>query len=155
MAVYPYAGQQAPAVAVGQESEVANPNECPWQHMQQKAPQELVGADGHGPLPIPAGVILPAERDLAVLESNESVVGDGNAMRILSEVMQYVFGSAEGPFCVHDPVLPKELPQETAERLGIGKTAERAMETQAVFSEEILQPRYELSAEHFAEHAYR
>jgi hypothetical protein len=88
---------------------VANPNESAWQHMQQKAPQELVGADGHGPLLIAMGVILPPERDLAVLESNQSVVGDGNTMSILSEVMQYVFGSAEGPFCIHDPVLPEEL----------------------------------------------
>lgn len=82
---------------------MANPNQCPWQHVQQKAPQELVGADGHGPLLIAMGVILPPERDLPVLESNQSVVGDGDTMRILSKVMQYVFRSAEGPFRIHDP----------------------------------------------------
>jgi len=103
---------------------VANPNESPWQHMQQKAPQKLVGADGHGPLLIPVGVILPPECDLAVLESNQSMVGDGNAMRVLSEVMQHVFGSTKGPFCIYDPILSEELPQETAERLGIGKAPE-------------------------------
>jgi hypothetical protein len=103
---------------------VTNPNESPWQHMQQEAPQKLAGADSHGPLLIPMGVILPPERDLAILESNQAVIGDGHAMRILGEVMQYMFGSAEGPFRIYDPVLPEELPQETAERLGIGQASE-------------------------------
>jgi hypothetical protein len=146
---------QCGAVAVCQEPEVANPNESPWQHMQQEAPQKLVGAYGHGPLLIPVGVIFPPERDLAVLESNQSVVGDGNAMRVLSEVMQYMFGSTKGPFCIYDPVLPEELPQETAEGLGIGEASERAMETQTALSEETLQTRHEFSSEYFAEHAYR
>src|SRR4029077_126645 len=115
---------QGGAVAVCQEPEVANPHESPWQHMQQEAPQKLVSADSHGPLLIPVGVILPPKRDLAVLESNQSMVGDGHAMRVLSEIMQHVFGSTKGPFCIYDPVLPEELPQETAERLGIGQAAE-------------------------------
>jgi hypothetical protein len=92
--------------------------------MQQEAPQKLVGADSHGPLLIPVGVILPPKRDLAILESNQSVVGDGNTMRVLSEIMQHVFASTKGPFCIYGPVLPKERPQKTAERLGIGKVSE-------------------------------
>jgi len=85
--------------------------------MQEKAPQELVGAEGHRPLFIATSVILPSERDFAILEPDQPVIGDGNPMGISGEVLQDVLGSAERPFCIYDPVVPEKLPQETMERL--------------------------------------
>jgi hypothetical protein len=83
--------------------------------MQEKAAQELVGAHGHHPLFVTPGVVLPSERDFAILEPDQPVVGDGNPMGIPGEVLQDVLGSAEWPFCVYDPVLPEKLSQETME----------------------------------------
>ena len=61
---------------------------------------------------------------MAILERNQPVIGDGHAMRIPGEVMQNVLGSAEGPFCIYDPFLLEELPQETTEQLCIGEAFE-------------------------------
>ena len=103
---------------------MANANERSWQHMQEEASQELVGAESHRPVLIVLGVVLPPERDLAVLERNQSVIRDGHAMGIASEVMQDVLRSAEGPFCIYDPFLPEELSQKATEHLGMGEAFE-------------------------------
>ena len=78
--------------------------------MKQKAPQELVGADGHHALPVTRGVVLPSERDPAILELSQSMVGDGHAMGVASEILQNVFRAAERPLGIDDPVLPEKLP---------------------------------------------
>lgn len=44
--------------------------------MQEETAQELAGADGHHPLLVTPAIVLPSERDFAVLESDQSVVGD-------------------------------------------------------------------------------
>lgn len=103
------------AVAVRQKSKMANANEPTWQHMQEKAPQELVGTDGHRPFLVTPGVVLPPERDFAILEPDQPMVGDGDPMGIPGEVLQDMTGSSEWPFCIYDPVPPEELPQETME----------------------------------------
>ena len=94
---------------------MANANEPTWQHMQEKAAQELAGADGHRPLLVTPGVVLPSERDFAIPEPDQPVVGNGNPMGIPGEVLQDVPGSAERPFCIYDPIVPEELSQETME----------------------------------------
>ena len=46
------------------------------------------------------------------------MVGDGDAVRIAGEIVQNMFGTAEGWFGVDDPVLTKELSEELVEQRG-------------------------------------
>jgi len=48
--------------------------------MQQETAQELFGGQGHLPLLISVGIVLPTEGDLIVLESEQAVVGDDHTM---------------------------------------------------------------------------
>ena len=79
-------GQQAGATAVGKEPEVADAYEATWQHMKQKPPQELIDGQCHQLLFVAMSRVAPAEGDVAIFQSNESVVGDSHAMRVGTEV---------------------------------------------------------------------
>jgi hypothetical protein len=102
-------------MSVGEETKVPNASEPAGEHMQQKASQELIRTQGHPAFLVSVRVIPPPESDHAVVESYETMVGNGYPMRIARQVLQDVFGSAERPFCVHDPFLSEELPHELVE----------------------------------------
>ena len=101
---------------------MADAHKTAWQYMKQKAPQELVGANGHHALPVTRSVILPSKRDPSILELGQSMVGDGNAMCVASEILQDVCGATERPLGIDDPALPEKLPQKALERPCVGQT---------------------------------
>jgi len=68
--------------AVGEKSEVADANQALGQNMDQESAQELIYGERHDLLLTAARIVFPAKRDLAILERNQSMVGDGDAMRI-------------------------------------------------------------------------
>nr|DAE47901.1 MAG TPA: hypothetical protein [Caudoviricetes sp.] len=58
--------------------------ETTGQHMEQEAAHEFAGFEGHG---LVAGaslrkVVRPAERHAALIEGDEALVGDGDAVRV-------------------------------------------------------------------------
>ena len=50
-----------------------------------------------------------------VLEGHEAMVGDGDAMGVAGQVVENLFGTAEGWLGVDDPVLLGKLPEKVAE----------------------------------------
>jgi len=64
------------------------------------------------------------------------MVGDGDAMRIASQIMQYMFGAAEGRLGIDDPVLPIERAQEDGEALLVVKWRALAEEAQLIACKE-------------------
>ena len=60
-------------------------------------------------------IVSPAEGDAIVLEGHEPMVGDGNAMGVASQIVENMFGTAEGWLGVDDPVHLAEFPEEVAE----------------------------------------
>ena len=72
-------GQQPGAASVGEEAEVADAYEATREQMQQKAPQELINDQRHQFLLVAMSRIAPAEGDVTIFQSNESVV---NAMGV-------------------------------------------------------------------------
>ena len=101
--------------AVGEESEVADANQAAGQDVKQEATQELISGNGHDLLLAAVGIISPAEGDAIVLEGHEAMVGNGNAMSVAGQVVENMFGAAEGWLGVDDPVLAEQLPEEVAE----------------------------------------
>jgi hypothetical protein len=101
----------------GEKAIEANPDEASREDVQEEAPQEFVGRDGHESLPTAVGVILPAKGDAVLGDVDEPMIGNRDAVRVAREVVQYVRGSPEGRFGVDDPVLAKEGAEEGAKRL--------------------------------------
>ena len=83
------------------------------------------------------------------------MVGDGDAMRIASQIMQHMFGAAEGRLGINDPVLPVERAQEGGEALLVVKWHALTEEAQLISGKEAPQSGDELAAEDTAEHLDR
>ena len=83
--------------------------------MQQKAAQELVHRHGHQFLPVPMGIILPAERHLAIRKCNQSVIGYCDAMRVACQVVQDMMRATKGRFCIDNPLALMKEPQKGKE----------------------------------------
>src|SRR3984893_13288320 len=69
-------------------------------------------------------IVFPAKRDSIILERHQSMVGDGDAVRIAGEIVQKMFGTAEGWLGIDDPVLVEELSEKLAKATWLSKTLE-------------------------------
>jgi hypothetical protein len=73
---------------VGEEAEVADAHEAAREQVQEKAAQELVDRQSQKPLFVGMCGVTPAKRDVALLESNEPAVGNGDAMGVAAGLLQ-------------------------------------------------------------------
>ena len=123
-------GQQTGASSVGEEAEVTDAHEATWQHMQKEAAQELVDGQRHRLLPVAMCGIAPSEGDVAMVERDESVVGDGDAVGVSAEIAQGMLGSSEGALGVDDPVVAEQGAQPCCEGARLGEVQEAAVEVE-------------------------
>ena len=86
-------------------------------------------------------VVLPAERDAAIVGGDQPAVGDGDAVRVARQIAQHLLGAAERVFAVDDPVDAAQRPQEPLEGLLVGKAGEPPMELQAAVAVRLGQQR--------------
>ena len=96
---------------------MADPHEPRRQHVQQQPPDELQRRQRHDPLPVAMGIVLVTEADHAVLEVEQAGIADRHAMRVPRQILQHLFGAAERPLGVDDPV-GAERPLTTPARTG-------------------------------------
>ena len=85
------------AVGAGEEPVVADAVEARGQHVQQKAPDELVRVKPHR---LPAArtvdaIVFPAERDARVVGCDEAAVGDGDTAGVTGKIAQHLLRSRE------------------------------------------------------------
>jgi len=83
--------------------------------VKQEAAQELFDRQSHDPLLIAVGGVTPDKGYVALGESNQPAVGDGDAMGVSAEIAQHMFWAAEGPFGVDNPLVTKQYPQPRSE----------------------------------------
>src|SRR5215475_3781143 len=114
------------AAGAGEQAVMADAMKPLWQNVEQKAPDELVGAERHCAVPrLPiAAVILVAEGDAAFVESDETAVRDGDAMGVAGEIGEHRLGPGEGWLGIDEPVLPSQR----REMPGEGLTATEALD---------------------------
>ena len=64
---------------------------------------ELVGGDGHDLLPIVVAIVPPREAHLAILDVEQAIVGNGDAVRIAADVFEDLLRSGEWRLGVDHP----------------------------------------------------
>ena len=69
----------------------------------------------HEPFLVAMGGVAPAKGDVALGESNQPAVGNGDAMSVSAEIAQHVFWAAKRPFGVDNPVVTEQYPQPCGE----------------------------------------
>jgi len=98
---------------------VADADEALGEQVQQEAAQELIQRKGQQFLLIVVRRIAPTKGDLVVGQRDQSMVGDGYAMGVSAEILEYVVGTAEGWFGVDDPVFSEQWSKPGSEDLGL------------------------------------
>jgi hypothetical protein len=99
---------QARAGAVGLKSEVSDPDETSWQHMEEESLYEVRGLEGE-PLRGAALSISIAKGHLTVLEGEEAFVADGDAVGVAAQVAQHLCGTGQRRLGVDDPLPRRRL----------------------------------------------
>src|SRR3954451_2550594 len=117
-------------MAVAEEAEVPDAVKPVRQHMDQKAPDELLTWEGHYLLAAAVSVILPSEPHFAVVHGHKSVVGDGDAMSVTPDVVENLGRARERPLRVDHPLGVVGRRQMTAERRGLMQLTIRGEEVQ-------------------------
>ena len=135
------------AVAAGEEAEVADAVEVFGQDMEQEAADELFGREGHGLEAAVMTVVPPTETDLTVLDGEEAVVGDGDAVGVLAEVVEDLVGAGEGGLGVDDPLGLAEGLEVEGEGGGIVERGEGVAELEPAGAEGLLEQFEEEAAE--------
>jgi hypothetical protein len=97
-------------------------------------------------------VVLPSEGDAIVVEGDETMVGDGNAVGVASQVVEDMFSAAERRLGIDDPPLPEELIDEMVEAIRLSEADDRSVELELVLVKELCEPDSELAAEDAAEY---
>ena len=87
---------------------------------EEPAQKDLV-RQGHHSLLAVMSVVLPAEGDVAVADVDKPMVGDRDPMRVSSQIMQDMFGTAEGRLGVDHPVFPKQSTEKGVELFLFGQ----------------------------------
>ena len=82
------------------------------ENVDQESSQKLICGDRHDLLLAAVRIVFPAKRDSIILERHQSMVGDGDAVRIASEIVQNMLGTAEGWLGIDDPVFAEEQSEE-------------------------------------------
>jgi hypothetical protein len=67
-------------------------------------------------------IVFPEKRDPIILKRDQSMVGDGDAVRIASEIVQNMLATAEGWLGIDDPVLVEELSEKVPKTTWLGET---------------------------------
>ena len=96
--------------------------------------------------------VAPTKGDRAVVERNQSVVGDGYAVGIAAEVVEHILWTTERWFGVDDPMLSKQWPEPRGKDLRLSKWRQIAGKVQLPSLKSRLERVDELSAKYATEH---
>lgn len=115
-------------VPVPQEAIVPNFHETLWEHMHEETADELESGDGHDFPTVVVPVVAPFERDIAVVNAEDAMVRDSDAVSIPSEILNDAIGRFEWRFAIDHPFLVMASTQEVHEMLivsQVGLTSEK------------------------------
>jgi len=132
---------------IGQKTEMADLDEAAWQHMQQEAAHKLHSIQGHGLLLVAVCGITPAKSNLTVFEAKQSTVGDGDAVSVVSQVLNDMPRARKGLLGVDDPVFIFERPGKSIESSALLKRRQRSAEFELAATKRAPEKSEELSSE--------
>jgi len=105
---------------------VSDADEATRQRVSEEALHEFVRGQGEETRPIPSTSIAIPEGHVGVVESDDSFVADGYAVRVPAEIAQYLSRSGHGCLAVDDPWCARRLSEPVARRgFGRGKGSRR------------------------------
>ena len=101
------------------------------------------------------GVVLPEERYVGVREIDEPMIGNRHAMCVPRQIMQDVFGAAEGPLGVDHSFFAKQGTKKCPERFFTLQRTAGAMKLELLPPKCALEAGDELASKDPTQHSHR
>jgi hypothetical protein len=117
-------------IPTSQEAKIANTLEPVGKYVKQEPTDEFVSTKRHRLLAVVIAIILPAKLNLAVIDIEEAIVGDGDAVRVPCDILEDFFGSGEGWLGVNHPILFSDGSDVTQEGIACPKWFQGGKELQ-------------------------
>ena len=123
--------------------------------MQEKASHELDRVQRHGLGLVLVRIIFPLKGNLAILQRQQTTVGDGHSMGVPRQIFEHLFGSAEGCLGLDDPFGLAAVVAQGFEGVRLGQGCEFPVEVELALTEGFPQVDQEGVPEPRAENCYR
>ena len=91
-------------MAVGEQPVMPDALKAWREDVHQEAAEEFSGGERHYALAVMMAVILPAEADGRIILADQTLIGDGDAMRVAAEIFQHLSRTAEGRLGIDYPL---------------------------------------------------
>jgi hypothetical protein len=143
--------EQSGAAAVREEPKVSDAHEASGQNVEQKAPQEFFHGEAHAPFLVFVGGISPGKGDVAVLECNQSVIGNGHSVRVASQISQGMLSTAKGTLGINDPIGTEQTTQQSGDGTRLLEMRKLAVKAESAGGVQQAQAGDELTPEYAAE----
>ena len=108
------AGQEAGPTGMGEESVVADADEAFGEDVEKEAATELAEGKGEGP-GSSATIVLVAKGDGLVIDGQEPMVRESDAVGVAGQILEHVLGGLEGRLGVDDPLGAQGFLEKAAE----------------------------------------
>jgi hypothetical protein len=112
--------------------------------VKEKPAEELIDRETHDALAVVVCGIAPPEGNVAMSKSDQSVVGDGDAVSVVFEIAQHLFWSTEGRLGIDHPVLSEQRPEPGSKGSRISERSEWPVELNRAIVESCLERSDEL-----------
>ena len=96
--------------------------------------------------------VAPSKGDLVVVECDQSMIRDGYAVGITTEVVEHILRTTEWRFGVDDPMFSKQWPEPRGECFRLSERREMVGKVQLPLLKSQLEPVDELAAKYAPEH---
>ena len=123
------------------------------QDVKQESAHEFFGRDRHDSRLVAGSVVAPPKRNALAVKGEEPMIGDGDTVRIATEIADDLLGPTESGFGIDNPILAKQRSQESGEGLRLGQLLDGSCTDQPVVSMSASESGNKLRTEHLAESA--
>ncbi len=110
-------------MAVGKEADMSNAMKLAGHGVLQEAADELVSGERHHFGFAVLTIVLPGEANLAIVEPNQTAVGDCDTMSVAPEITEYLLGSGERRLGEDDPSIWVNASIRAMKLAGTAKTS--------------------------------
>jgi hypothetical protein len=121
--------------------------------VKEETAHKLLRSKRHDLAFIMVGIGAVLEKNSAVFDLDESVIGDGDPMSVLAQIFDDLFRSGEGFFRIDDPVLSGSLFEKRLESRGPREFLDFPLESEGVVT--FFKCLEKLSAKDLGEYFYR
>ena len=119
-------------MAVSKQPVITDPMEAIRQNVEEEAAYKFTRLKSHDFALVTAAnpVIVATKADVAIVHTEQSTVGDRDAMRVPREIGEDVLGTGEGLFRINDPVGFAQWSESGSERVRVVESRQPGKETQ-------------------------